>query len=105
MALKGIGDWHGRPLLVLAVFRRPTFSWAILLSAFFRFGSLFAIFIIPQFLARLQGYRAVATGALLVIMVPATACGLLLAYFAARRVAARLPLSAGSWEGRRGGEE
>src|SRR3546814_3595315 len=50
MALKGIGDWHGRPLLVLAVFRRPTFSWAILLSAFFRFGSLFAIFIIPQFL-------------------------------------------------------
>ncbi|WP_165913323.1 MFS transporter [Novosphingobium sp. ST904] len=95
MALKGIGDWHGRPLLVLAVFRRPTFSWAILLSAFFRFGSLFAIFIIPQFLARLQGYRAVDTGALLVIMVPATACGLLLAYFAARRVDARIPLSAG----------
>src|SRR3546814_12333050 len=28
-------------------------------------------------------------------MVPATACGLLLAYFAARRVDARIPLSAG----------
>src|SRR3546814_4026482 len=35
------------------------------------------------------------SGALLVIMVPATACGLLLAYFAARRVDARIPLSAG----------
>jgi MFS family permease len=32
-----------RPLLLLEVFRRPTFSWSIVLSLFFRFGTLFAM--------------------------------------------------------------
>ena len=84
-----------RPLLVLAAFRRATFSWAIALSVFFRFGSLLVIFVVPQYLGRLQGYRAADTGHVLIIMVPATILSLLLAYVALHRVDTRTILSAG----------
>lgn len=84
-----------RPLLVLAVFRRATFSWAIALSIFFRFGSLLVIFIVPQYLGHLQGYRPADTGHVLITMVPATILSLLLAYVALHRVDTRAILSAG----------
>lgn len=85
----------GRPLLLLSVFRRPAFTIAILLSLIFRFGSLFAIFIVPQYLGRLQGLRSTEVGQVLAIMVPTTAAGLAVAYACAYRWDSRLPLSLG----------
>lgn len=84
-----------RPLLALAVFRRATFSWAILLSLLFRFGTLFAIFIVPQYLGRIQGLRPADFGPVLGRMAPATLLALLGAYVAARRFDTRIVLSAG----------
>ncbi len=84
-----------RPILMLAVFRRPTFSWAILLSLFFRFGSMFAIFIVPQYLGRVQGLRPAEIGDVLGLMAPATAIALIAAYFFAYRFDSRWLLTAG----------
>lgn len=83
------------PLLMLEVFRRPTFSWAILLSLFFRFGTLFAIYIVPQYLARVQGFRPADIGHVLGLMVPSTALALLTAYPFARRFDSRWLLTLG----------
>lgn len=84
-----------RPLVIMAVFRRPTFSLAIVMSLLFRFGSLFAIFIVPQYLGRVQGLRPADFGPLLACMVPATAVGLVTAYLVALRGDTRLLLSLG----------
>jgi len=84
-----------RPLLLLEVFRRPTFTWAIMLSLFFRFGSLFAIFIVPQYLGRVQGFRPAEIGGVLIWMVPTTAAGLVAAYAFARRFDSRWLLTGG----------
>jgi MFS family permease len=84
-----------RPLLVLAVFDRATFRWAMVLTLFFRFGSLFAIFIVPQYLGRIQGYRPIEVGALLAVMMPATLVAVVLAYYLSRRFDGRLVLTAG----------
>jgi len=86
---------ESRPLLLLAVFRRPTFSWAIILSLFFRFGTLFAIFIVPQYLGRVQGLRPAEIGDVLGWMVPATAVALPAAYVFARHFDSRWLLSTG----------
>ena len=82
-------------LHLLEVFRRPTFTWAILLSLFFRFGSLFAIFIVPQYLGRVQGFRPAEIGGVLIWMVPTTAAGLVAAYAFARRFDSRWLLTGG----------
>ena len=84
-----------RPLLMLSVFRRPTFTLAIVLSLLFRFGSLFAIFIVPQYLGRLQGMRPADFGPLLACMAPATGVAILLAYLLAQRQDSRIVLSLG----------
>lgn len=84
-----------RPLLLLAMFRRPTFSWAIILSLFFRFGTLFAIFVVPQYLGRVQGLRPAEIGGVLGWMVPAAGAALIAAYLFARHYDSRWLLSAG----------
>ncbi len=84
-----------KPLLILAVFRRPTFTWGIILSLFFRFGQMFAVYIVPSYLGRLQGYRPVDTGTVLSAMAPTTAVALVASYFWARRFDSRWLLSAG----------
>lgn len=86
---------NDRPLLLLTVFRRPTFRWAIVLSLFFRFGTLFAIFIVPQYLGRIQGLRPAEIGTVLEWMVPATAVALVAAYAFARHFDSRWLLTAG----------
>lgn len=86
---------HGRPLLVLAVFSRATFNGSILLSLFFRFGTLFAIFIVPQYLGRVQGLRPAEIGQVLALMAPATAVALIAAYGFALRFDSRWLLTAG----------
>ena len=84
-----------RPLLQLAVFRRPTFTWGIILSLFFRFGQMFAVFVVPAYLGRLQGYRPAETGALLALLAPASALSLFISYWWGKRFDARWLLSAG----------
>ncbi len=85
----------GRPLLLLDVFRRPTFTWGIILSLFFRFGQMFAVFLVPAYLGRLQGYRPIETGSVLLVMVPAAALSLAASYLWGRRFDSRWLLSAG----------
>ncbi|WP_420145179.1 MFS transporter [Sphingobium sp.] len=84
-----------KPLLMLSVFRRATFSWGIILSLFFRFGQMFAVYIVPSYLGRLQGYRPIDTGTVLSAMAPATALAVILSYIWARRFDSRWLLSAG----------
>ncbi|MEG3177732.1 MFS transporter [Sphingomonas sp. RB3P16] len=84
-----------RPLLTLAVFRRSTFSWAIALSLIFRFGSLFAIFIVPAYLGRIQGFRPAEIGEVLAWMTPAAAVSIVVAWAVARHWDTRWLLSAG----------
>lgn len=94
-AVHGLLTTRGRTLVVLDVFRRPTFAWGILLSIFFRFGTMFVIFIVPAFLGRLQGLRPSETGHVLMLMTPAAAVGLAAAWGLARLVDSRWLLSAG----------
>ncbi|MCY1502440.1 putative multidrug resistance protein EmrY [compost metagenome] len=84
-----------RPLLALKIFKKPTFTWAIILSLIFRFGTLLTVWIAPQYLARMQGYKATETGELLLTMVPATLVGFPLAYWLVKRIDSRLVLSVG----------
>jgi MFS transporter, DHA2 family, multidrug resistance protein len=46
-----------RPLLDLGLIATPTFGWAIALATFYRFGLVMTAFVVPQALARLQGFR------------------------------------------------
>jgi MFS family permease len=94
-AVRGLLTRQGRKLVVLDVFRRQTFTWGILLSVFFRFGTMFVIFIVPSFLGRLQGLRPSETGQVLMLMTPAAAVGLVAAWRLARMVDGRWLLSAG----------
>jgi DHA2 family multidrug resistance protein len=84
-----------QPLLQLSVFRRSTFAWGIVLSLFFRFGQMFAVFVVPSYLGRLQGYRPTETGELLALMVPAAFVSLLISYWWGKRFDSRWLLSAG----------
>ena len=46
-----------RPLLDLGLMATPTFGWAIVIATFYRFGLVMTAFVVPQALARLQGFR------------------------------------------------
>jgi len=46
-----------RPLLDLGLMASPTFGWAIVVATFYRFGLVMTAFVVPQALARLQGFR------------------------------------------------
>jgi DHA2 family multidrug resistance protein len=84
-----------RPLLVLAIFRRPTFSWAIVLQVVFRIGSLFALFVVPQYLARIQGFRIEQLGGVMLLMAAATLLTTPVAYWLSAKSDPRIALSAG----------
>jgi MFS transporter, DHA2 family, multidrug resistance protein len=84
-----------RPLLVLSIFRKPTFSWAIVLQLTFRVGMLFALFIAPQYLARLQGFRTEQLGGVMLVMAAATLLTAPVAYWLTAKLDPRIVLSAG----------
>ncbi|WP_345725421.1 MFS transporter [Qipengyuania pacifica] len=84
-----------RPIFDLSVFRTPSFTWAIILSIFFRFGQMFVLLIVPQFLARLQGFRAAEVGNVLLVMVPATGLALAVGHYWLRRYDGRWLMSVG----------
>ncbi|HEY6644496.1 MFS transporter [Povalibacter sp.] len=84
-----------RPLLVLSIFRRPTLSWSLILQLAFRFGTLLAVFIAPQYLARIQGFRTEQLGSVMLVMAAATLLTTPMAYWLAARSDPRIALSVG----------
>lgn len=84
-----------RPLLVLEIFRKPTFSWAIVLQIVFRFGTLVALFIAPQHLARLQAFRTEQLATVMLTIAWATLLTLPIAYWLTRKSDPRIALSVG----------
>jgi MFS transporter, DHA2 family, multidrug resistance protein len=84
-----------RPLLALSIFRQPTFSWAIALQVVFRFGTLLAVFIAPQYLARIQGFRTEQLGGVMLVMAAATLISAPVAYWMSARLDPRIALSSG----------
>jgi DHA2 family multidrug resistance protein len=84
-----------RPLLTLAIFSKPTFTWAIVLQVVYRFGTLFALFIAPQYLARLQGFRTEQLASVMLVMAAATLLATPLAYRMTAKADPRIALSVG----------
>ncbi len=84
-----------RPLLTLAIFRQVTFSGVIVLQVIFRFGTLIAVFIGPQYLARIQGFRTEQLGGVMLLMAAATLATAPLAYWLTAKSDPRIGLSAG----------
>lgn len=84
-----------RPLLVLGIFRSQTFSWAIVLQVVFRFGTLLALFIAPQYLARIQGFRTEQLGNVMLAMAATTLLATPIAYWITAKSDPRIALSVG----------
>jgi len=84
-----------RPLLVLSIFRKPSFTGAMLLLTIFRVGTLLGVFVAPQYLVRLQGFRPEQLGDVLLTMAVATLLMAPVAYWMAGRLDPRILLSAG----------
>jgi hypothetical protein len=84
-----------RPLLTLAILRKPTFSGVLVLQVIFRFGTLLALFIAPQYLVRLQGFRTEQLGGIMLVMAAATLLSAPFAYWVTAKMDPRLALSAG----------
>ncbi len=84
-----------RPLLVLSIFRRSTLTWSLVLQVLFRFGTLLAVFIAPQYLARIQGFRTGQLGNVMLVMAVATLFTTPAAYWLAAKSDPRIALSGG----------
>jgi MFS family permease len=84
-----------RPLLALSIFAKPTFSGVLVLQVIFRFGTLLAVFIGPQYLARLQGFRTEQLGDVMLAMAAATLLTMPVAYWLTAKSDPRIPLSLG----------
>lgn len=84
-----------RPVVLLDVFRKPTFSLTIGLQLLFRFGTLVALFITPQFLSRLQAFRVEQLASAMFVMAVATIGVTPLAYAITRDHDPRIALSLG----------
>jgi DHA2 family multidrug resistance protein len=91
--------WHlvstPRPVMLLDVFRKPTFSITIVLQLLFRFGTLLALFITPQFLSRLQAFRVEQLASAMLVMAIAALGVTPLAYAMTRDHDPRVALSLG----------
>lgn len=84
-----------RPLMQLSIFRQPTFTITIVLQLLFRFGTLLALFITPQFLSRLQTFRVEQLAPAMLVMAIVTIGTTPLAYVMTRDNDPRIALSAG----------
>ncbi|MBM0106807.1 MFS transporter [Steroidobacter sp. S1-65] len=84
-----------RPLLAFSIFSSPTFSGVLVLQVIFRFGTLLAVFIGPQYLARLQGFRTEQLGDLMLVMALGTLLTTPVAYWLTAKSDPRIPLSLG----------
>jgi DHA2 family multidrug resistance protein len=83
------------PLIDLSLLTKPTFGWAVTLATFYRFGLVMTVFVVPQALTRLQGFRLPEIADASIWMLWAELIAFPLAWFWASRWDARLPLSLG----------
>jgi len=83
------------PLLRLELLTTPTLGWALIFQLFFRFGLMFGIVAVPQFLTRFQGYRVEQLGPLLLPLALATVVAGPVAWRASCRFDPRWSLSLG----------
>jgi len=83
------------PLMDLSLLAKPTFGWAVTLATFYRFGLVVTVFVVPQALTRLQGFRMPEIADATIWMFWVECLAFPLAWFWASRWDARLPLSLG----------
>jgi DHA2 family multidrug resistance protein len=83
------------PLLDLRLLAKPTFGWAIFLATCYRFGLVMTVFVVPQALTRLQGFRIEQIADANIWMFWAECIAVPLAWLWASRWEARMPLSIG----------
>lgn len=83
------------PLFDPELTARPVFGLAITMALIFRFGILLVALIMPQFLARVQGFGAEQLDNVMLPMVPATLIGIAAGWAMVRYLDPRLALSTG----------
>jgi DHA2 family multidrug resistance protein len=83
------------PLMDLSLLAKPTFGWAVTLATFYRFGLVVTVFVVPQALTRLQGFRMPEIAEATIWMFWVECLAFPFAWFWASRWDARLPLSLG----------
>ncbi|HCA5042779.1 TPA: MFS transporter [Acinetobacter baumannii] len=84
---------HDKALLKKSLFYKP-FSYALIFQMIFRFGSLFIIWVIPQFLIQLAGFRIEQIAEVLWPFTFGTLIGVAVAYTLSPRVDQRIVMSA-----------
>ena len=83
---------HDAALFKLSLFYKP-FSLALIFQIIFRFGSLFIIWVIPQFLIQLSGFRIEQIAEVLWPFSVGTLIGVMLAYYLSPRIDQRMIMS------------
>ena len=83
------------PLIDLSLLMKPRFGWAVTLATVYRFGLVVTVFVVPQALTRLQGFRMPEIADATIWMFWVECLAFPLAWFWASRWDARLPLSLG----------
>ena len=83
---------HDQALLKKSLFYKP-FSYALVFQMIFRFGSLFVIWVIPQFLIQLAGFRIEQIAEVLWPFTAGTLIGLAVAYVLSPRIDQRIVMS------------
>jgi MFS transporter, DHA2 family, multidrug resistance protein len=85
----------GRPLLDLALFRSPAFTWGVVLTATGALAMVGMIFTMPQFFQAVQGTDAMGSGFRLLPVVAGLIVGALPADRVTRRTGPRVTVAAG----------
>jgi sugar phosphate permease len=83
---------HDAALFKLTLFYKP-FSYALIFQVIFRFGSLFIIWVIPQFLIQLSGFRIEQIAEVLWPFSVGTFIGVMTAYYLSPRIDQRIMMS------------
>jgi MFS transporter, DHA2 family, multidrug resistance protein len=87
--------FYARPLVQLNLLTKQSFSWAIALATFYRFGLVMTAFVVPQALIRLQNFRTPEIGQALIWMFVAQAFAFPLSWWWSTRYEARTSLAFG----------
>ena len=85
----------GQPLLDLALFRSPSFTWGVVLFAVLTLALVGLLFTMPQYFQAVMGTNAEGSGIRLLPVVGGLIVGLLPAAVIAKRIGAKLTVAAG----------
>jgi DHA2 family multidrug resistance protein-like MFS transporter len=86
---------NGQPLIDLGLFRSPSFSWGVLLTAVGVFGLFGVLFTLPQYLQAIQGMDAQAAGFRFLPVIGGLVVGAIPADRVAARFGPRVTVTAG----------